>query len=218
MPEKTQGVWMRLATDYRVIILVIALLLSIVFLMPSYTNGQFNTNLHFGLDFQGGSYLKLKLINNSSPNTPISDQMLQDTKNIMEMRINQYGLKNAPVNTIRDNQNNAYVLINFAGIPYDQAMNIVGKPGKFEIRIQTQGNNSVTVLDGSDVQGVSPPSSQISGSETAWGVNFMLTKDGEVPAGCQPVRGDHGPGEPLCPDGPGRQRVLLPAAVHRPGE
>ena len=178
MPEKTQGVWMRLATDYRVIILVIALLLSLVFLMPSYTDGQFNTNLKFGLDFQGGSYLKLKLINNSTPNAPISDALLDDTKSIMEMRINEYGLKNTPVNTVRDSQNNAYVLINFAGVPYEDAMNIVGKQGVFEIRIQTRGNESVKVLDGSDVQAVSGATLQSDVSGSAWGVPFTLTKAG----------------------------------------
>ncbi|HTY91704.1 MAG TPA: preprotein translocase subunit SecD [Methanocella sp.] len=178
MPEKTQGMWMKLLTDYRVIILVIAILLSIIFLAPSYTGGQFNTNLKFGLDFEGGSYLKLKLINNSTPNAPISDALLDDTKSIMEMRINEYGLKNTPVNTVRDSQNNAYVLINFAGVPYEDAMNIVGKQGVFEIRIQTRGNESVKVLDGSDVQAVSGATLQSDVSGSAWGVPFTLTKAG----------------------------------------
>lgn len=178
MAEKTQGTWAKLFTDYRVILLVIALLLSIIFLAPSYSNGQLNTNLKFGLDFEGGSYVKLKLVNNTTPGTQISDSTLELTKSIMELKINEYGLKNTPVNTVRDDQGNAYVLIDFAGVPYEEAMSIVGKQGVFEMRIQTQGNESAFVLDGSDVQGVSEPASQISGSETAWGVTFGLTRAG----------------------------------------
>ncbi|WP_174589817.1 preprotein translocase subunit SecD [Methanocella conradii] len=178
MPEKQQGMWTRLFTDYRVIILIIALLLSIIFLGPSYSNGQLNTNLKFGLDFEGGSYVKLKLLNNSSPGQPISDQTLELTKSIMELKINEYGLKNTPVNTVRDDQGNAYVLIDFAGIPYDEAMSIVGRQGKFEMRIQTQGNESAFILDSSDVTGVSDPMAHIEGTETVYGVPFLLTKAG----------------------------------------
>ncbi len=178
MPEKAQGMWMKLITDYRVIILVIALLLSVIFIAPSFSNGQLNTNLKFGLDFEGGSYLKLKLVNNSTPNAPVSEATLQDTKSIMEMRINEYGLKNTPVNTVRDGQGNAYVLMNFAGIPYEEAMNIVGKQGVFEIRIQTQGNESVKVLGGNDVQAVSGATLQTEMTGSVWGVPFILTKDG----------------------------------------
>src|SRR5208337_4058977 len=98
---KQQGVWTRIFTDYRVIILIIALLISIIFLAPSYNNGQLNSNLKFGLDFQGGSYVKLQLINNSSTDNttyPVSEDTLQLTKSIMEYKINAYGLQNTPVN------------------------------------------------------------------------------------------------------------------------
>jgi len=179
MAEKAGGMWTRIFTDYRVIILIIALLLSIIFIGPSYSNGQFNSNLKFGLDFQGGSYVYLKLINNSSPNEIISQNTLDLTKQIMETKLNEFGLANIPVSTVRDQQNNAYMLIYFAGIPYEQAKSIVGQQGKFEIKIQTQGNESVTILNGNDIQGVSDPTpQQSSGSETAWGVPFILTREG----------------------------------------
>ena len=51
MAEKSEGMWTRLLTDWRVILLVICLLISIILLGPSYSNGQLNTNLKFGLDF-----------------------------------------------------------------------------------------------------------------------------------------------------------------------
>jgi preprotein translocase subunit SecD len=179
MPEKPENMWVKIFTDYRVIILIIALLLALVFLMPSFTNGQLNTNLKFGLDFEGGSYVKLKLFNNSTPDQPISDATLERTKSIMETKINEYGLKNTPVNTVRDDKGDAYVLIDFAGIPYEEAMNIVGRQGKFEMRIQTQGNNSTHILYSDDVQGVSDPTPHLQNNgETAYGVTFGLTKAG----------------------------------------
>jgi preprotein translocase subunit SecD len=169
--------WTRLLTDWRVILLVICLLISIILLGPSYSNGQFNTNLKFGLDFQGGSTLKLQLLNQSNPNETISDATLEQTKQIMEFKINQYGLKNAPIHTVRDEQQNAYMLIDFAGLSVDKAKEIVGKQGKFEMRIQTTGNESVSILDGSDVMGVSP-ATQFIDADNAWGVSFSLTADG----------------------------------------
>ena len=178
-PEK--GMWARLFTDYRVIILVVALLLSIIFLAPSYSNGQLHSNLQFGLDFQGGSYVTLQLINNSSTgvNQPVSQSTLQLTQSIIEKKINAYGLQNTPVNTVTDSSGNAYLRIQFAGIPYDEAMNIVGKQGVFDIRIQTTGNNSVVIVNGSDVQSVGDPFSQLQNDgSTAWGVGFVLTSSG----------------------------------------
>ncbi len=180
MAEKTESMWARMAGDWRIWLLIIAILLSTIFLAPGYSNGQFTTNLKFGLDFEGGSFVKLKLVNNSTPDQPISGQTLEDTKKILETKINEYGLKNTPVNTVRDDQGNAYVLIDFAGIPYDKAMSIVGKQGKFEMRIQTQGNESAFILDSKDIQGVSSePYTQIGeGGEVAYGVNFGLTRAG----------------------------------------
>ncbi len=182
MPEKTENMWVKIFTDYRVIILIIALLLSVIFLAPSYSNGQFNTNLKFGLDFMGGSYVDLKLVNSSNPDQPISDETLELTKSIMTVKLNQFGLANIPLNTVRDTDGNAYILIKFAGIPYDQAMNIVGHQGRFEMRMQTTGNDSVLILDGTDVLGVSPPSYDprrtTSNNEKVWEVSFTFTKAG----------------------------------------
>ncbi len=178
MAEKeNEGMWTRLLTDWRVILLVVCLLLAIVLIGPSYSNGQFNTNLKFGLDFEGGSTLKLQLINQSNPNETISDATLEQTKSIMEFKINQYGLKNTAIHTVRDDNKNAYMLIDFAGLTVDKAKEVVGKQGKFEMRIQTTGNDSALVLDGSDVMGVSPPT-QFIDQDNTWGVPISLTPTG----------------------------------------
>ena len=168
---------MRLATDWRVILLVICLLLAIVLIGPSYSNGQFNSNIKFGLDFVGGSTLTYKLTNQSNPNETISEATLELTKDIMTKKINKYGLSSTAIRSVTDSQNNAYMQIDFAGMTVDQANTIVGTPGKFEMRIQTTGNESAHVLYGEDVAGVSPAQMFIDEGNT-WGVPIMLSQKG----------------------------------------
>jgi preprotein translocase subunit SecD len=176
MAEKDQGMWTRLVTDWRVILLVICLLIAVVLLGPSYSNGQFNTNLKFGLDFVGGSTVTYKLTNQSNPNETISEATLDLTKQIMTNKINKYGLSSTAIRSVTDSQNNAYMQIDFAGMTVEQANTIVGTPGKFEMRIQTTGNESAHVLYGEDVAGVS--SAQYFTDSGAWGVPIMLTQKG----------------------------------------
>lgn len=146
-----QSLLVKLLTDYRVIVLIICLLVATLFIAPTLSG---STNLKFGLDFEGGSWLKMKLISNET----IDDQTLDLTKSIMERKVNAFGLKDVPIKTARDDANNAYILMDFAGLTYQQAMDLVGTPGKFEMKIYTQGNQTELIMDGSDVKGISPPS------------------------------------------------------------
>lgn len=174
--KKGESTWVRVLTDYRVMAMIICLLLAAVFLFvyPTPAGGAQNTNLKFGLDFEGGSQIKLKLINNST----ITDEQLELTKSIMETKINAYGLKDVPIRTVRDDQGNAYMLIEFAGLSYDQAMDIVGTPGRFEMRIQSGGNQSEHILYGDSIVGVSGPIGDGRGGEVVYGVSFQLSRDG----------------------------------------
>ncbi|WP_424358638.1 preprotein translocase subunit SecD [Methanocella sp. MCL-LM] len=175
MAEKGENIWVKILTDYRVIALIICLLLSAIFIGPTISNGQLVTNLKFGLDFEGGSQLKLKLINQSGSNNTITDEQLELTKGIMETKVNAFGLKNIPIATVRDGDNNAYMLIDFAGINYSEAMEILGTPGQFEMRIQTgPGNESEHILYGDSVLGVSV----ISQTDGSHGVSFSLKPEG----------------------------------------
>nr|WP_321496556.1 preprotein translocase subunit SecD [uncultured Methanolobus sp.] len=94
------------------------------------------------------------------------------TKEILSDKLNSLGLKDIPVKTVGDD----YILIDFAGIDLATAKNIAEKPGKFEIRIITQGNESKHVLYGDEIQSVS-----IVGyheEEGQWYVPFTLTDTG----------------------------------------
>ncbi len=172
--KKDESMWTRILFDYRVMALIAVLLLAGIFLFvyPHPTDSNL-TNLKFGLDFEGGSRLKLMLVNNST----ISDDQLQLTKDIMTNRINANGLKDIPINTVRD-QDHAYMLIDFSGLTYNQAMDIVGSPGLFEMRIQSSGNESVHIIDGKDVIGESMRSEPTETGEPYWGVNFQLSREG----------------------------------------
>jgi preprotein translocase subunit SecD len=173
--KKQESMWTRILFDYRVLALMAVLLLAAVFLFvyPHPSDGNL-ANLKFGLDFEGGSRLKLMLVNNST----IPDDQVQLTKDIMANRINSFGLKDVPINTVRDGDGHAYMLIDFSGLTYNQAMDLVGKPGVFEMRIQSSANESVHIIDGKDVVGEDIRADPVGNGETAYGVGFQLSREG----------------------------------------
>ncbi|MBW6470414.1 MAG: preprotein translocase subunit SecD [Methanosarcinaceae archaeon] len=94
------------------------------------------------------------------------------TKNILSDKLNSLGLKDIPVRTVGED----YILIDFAGIDLATAKDIAEKPGKFEIRIQTTGNDSVHVLYGDDIESVGVPGFH----DGQWNTPFRLTKTGAL--------------------------------------
>ncbi len=96
------------------------------------------------------------------------------TKEILSDKLNSLGLKDIPVKTVGDD----YILIDFAGIDLATAKNIAEKPGKFEIRILTKGNESKHVLYGDEIAAVS-----IVGfheDDGQWYIPFTLTDRGAL--------------------------------------
>lgn len=92
------------------------------------------------------------------------------TKEILSEKLNALGLKDIPVRTVGDE----YILMDFAGIDLTTAKEIAQKPGKFEIRMQTEGNNTKHVLYGDDISSVGVPSRH----DGQWYTPFKLTLDG----------------------------------------
>ena len=102
----------------------------------------------------------------------VSTETRDLTKEILSDKLNSLGLKDIPVKTVGDD----YILIDFAGIDLATAKNIAERPGKFEIRIITQGNESKHALYGDEIESVS-----IVGyheDEGQWYVPFTLTDAG----------------------------------------
>ncbi len=86
------------------------------------------------------------------------------------------GTKDAKVNTLIGMNNVArYVRVEMAGVDMNEAQQIVGKQGKFEIRIQTTGNETEHVLYGDTITSVAIPTKDTSGN---WGVGFTLSDAG----------------------------------------
>jgi len=92
------------------------------------------------------------------------------TRDILSEKLNSLGLKDIPVRTVGEE----YILIDFAGTDLTTAKEIVEKPGKFEIRMQTTGNESVHVLYGDSIEKVGIVT-QMDGS---WNTPFTLDEEG----------------------------------------
>ncbi len=106
----------------------------------------------------------------------VSKDTASTVKLILEQKINSMGTKDAKVNTLTGMNNVArYVRVEMAGVDMNQAQQIVGKQGKFEIRVQTTGNQTEHVLYGDSITSVQTPSKDTSGN---WGVGFTLSDAG----------------------------------------
>lgn len=101
----------------------------------------------------------------------VTPETVDETKKVLDSKLNRLGLQDIKVRTV----DNKFILIDLAGVDVATAQDIVGKPGKFEIRIQTKGNESIHVLYGDAVESVDIPSGDRSGN---WGVPFVLSEEG----------------------------------------
>ncbi|MCZ7372562.1 MAG: preprotein translocase subunit SecD, partial [Candidatus Methanoperedens sp.] len=101
----------------------------------------------------------------------VSPETISLTKDILDKKFNQLGLKEIPIRTVGNN----YILIDLAGVDMTTARDIAAKPGKFEVRIQVEGNQTEHVLYGDQITGVGVPQKE---SRDNWGVSFTLTDKG----------------------------------------
>lgn len=100
----------------------------------------------------------------------VSTETRDLTRDILNDKLNSMGLKDIPVRTVGDD----YILIDFAGIDLATAKEIAEKPGKFEIRIQTTGNETVHVLYGDSIESVGIPTYH----DEQWHIPFVLDEEG----------------------------------------
>ena len=108
----------------------------------------------------------------------VSKSTADTVKRVLENKINTLGTKDAKVNTLTGLNNVArFIRVELAGVDMKQAQEIVGKQGKFEIRIETTGNQTEHVLSGDTITSVQVPSQEPAGSDN-WGVGFTLSESG----------------------------------------
>ncbi|MDH7510040.1 MAG: preprotein translocase subunit SecD [Methanolinea sp.] len=108
----------------------------------------------------------------------VSKQTAEDVKRILENKLNALGTKDARVNPLVGFSGvSHYIRVELAGVSMAQAKEIVGRQGKFEIRIHTTGNETENVLYGDSITTVGVPSHDSPGSPV-WGVSFTLNQEG----------------------------------------
>lgn len=101
----------------------------------------------------------------------VTPETVDETKKVLDSKLNRLGLQDIKVRIV----DNKFILIDLAGVDVATAQDIVGKPGKFEIRVQTEGNETMHVLYGDAVETVDIPHGDRSGN---WGVPFTLSEEG----------------------------------------
>ena len=100
----------------------------------------------------------------------VSAETREETKKILETKLNSLGIKEIPIRTVGDN----YLLIDLAGVDINTAREIAAKPGKFEIRIQVKDNETEHVLYGTEITPGLPEKEK----GDVWGVSFTLSEAG----------------------------------------
>src|SRR3989344_815619 len=93
-----------------------------------------SNNILKGLELQGGTRALIK------PSEKLSEQKFQDLLDVLENRLNVYGLKQLIIKRASDFEGNRYIIIELAGATKSEVQELIGKEGKFEAKI---GNDIV---------------------------------------------------------------------------
>ncbi len=131
---------------------------------PSLKLGSFNRDLNpkLGLDLKGGTHIVLEADMSSVPKDQ-RDQALAFTRNVIERRVNLFGVSEPVVQTSKSG-NTYRIVVELAGIKdINEAVAVIGKTAKLEFRQFTNTNQTMvapdstvdntepTGLDGSDL-------------------------------------------------------------------
>jgi len=98
------------------------------------------TRIDFGTEIEGGVKVLLE------PERKLSQEEVAITMNVLEQRLNVFGIKEMPITYVNDLSGNQYFKIEFAGGTMEEVKSLLEQAGHFEARI---GNE--TVFAGNDV-------------------------------------------------------------------
>ena len=101
----------------------------------------------------------------------VSSFTTKQTKNIISTKLNYVGLKDIRVRIWGED----YILIDLAGMPLEEARNLVAEPGKFEIKIYINDTETKLICTGASIKRVSSYSKDTMTGQ--WKVPFELTKE-----------------------------------------
>ena len=124
------------------------------------------TNLRKGLELQGGTRVLLQ------PQEQITDLQRDDLIQVMEYRLNTYGLSDVDIRKTDDLSGNKYILVEIAGATKQEVSELIASQGNFEAKIGnetvfTGGREDITFVCRNDGQcaGVSQCNTDPSGAE-----------------------------------------------------
>jgi preprotein translocase subunit SecD len=101
----------------------------------------------------------------------VTAETINETKSMLDQKLKNLGLNYSRVKILSNNS----LAIYLADMDSATAQETVAKPGKFEIRIQTENNQSMHILYGDAMESVDIPRRYRNGD---WGVPFMLSQEG----------------------------------------
>ncbi len=136
------------------------------------------TNIRKGLDFAGGTRVLLRPI----AETEVTDQQVTDMIDVLNNRLNVYGLADLKIRPASDLAGNKFILIEIAGATREEVRDLISNQGKFEARIGDGvafigGKGDVVFVcrnDGS-CSGVIPPCTQVAGNQYTCRFQFAIT-------------------------------------------
>ena len=129
------------------------------------------SNLQKGLDLQGGTRVLLRPV--AEDDSVVSNQQITDLIDVLNNRLNVYGLADVKIRSASDLANNKFVVVEIAGASRDEVKELIGKQGKFEAKIGEDivfigGKGDIPFVcrnDGS-CSGIRPPCTQVGGQWT----------------------------------------------------
>jgi preprotein translocase subunit SecD len=101
----------------------------------------------------------------------VTQETMDDTRRVLYSKFVRLGFNESKIVIL----SNKSLAIYLADLDLATAQDIAAKPGKFEIRIRTENNQSMLVLYGDAVESVDTPKGDRNGE---WGIPFALSKEG----------------------------------------
>ena len=129
----------KLAKDWRILMFIASVILSVIFIQPIYTiqedgTASITTSIKKGLDLEGGVRALLE---------PEDSSLIQKTITTLNIRVNTLGLTETRIMPV----GSKYIQVEMAGLSEKEITDILEQQGKFEAKIKRH----VEISDGSGV-------------------------------------------------------------------
>ena len=92
------------------------------------------TNIVKGLELEGGTRVLIRPVSDDE----ITSQEVEDLKQILERRLNVFGISDINLRSATDLAGNRFIVIEIAGATREEVQNLISKQGKFEAKIDDE--------------------------------------------------------------------------------